>query len=60
MLCFFRCRKTGSQAIWENRKTIKSFLFGGGGDKNKQKKEKKKKKKKGKLKKLRKLRKKNK
>ncbi|KAK2570519.1 hypothetical protein P5673_004182 [Acropora cervicornis] len=53
------CRKKGSQAIWENRKTLRSFLFGegSGGDKDKKKdKKEKKKKKKGKLKKLKKLR----
>lgn len=54
------CRKKGSQAIWENRKTLRSFLFGGKSkegvrDRKKEKKEKKKKKK-GKLKKLKKLR----
>ena len=56
----FSCRKKGSQAIWENRKTLRSFLFGGRSkegvrDRKKEKKEKKKKKK-GKLKKLKKLR----
>ena len=42
---FHRCRKKGSKALWENRSTLKSILFGGGN------KEKKKKKKKGKQKK---------
>lgn len=51
------CRKKGSQAIWENRKTLRSFFFGSGGDKDKKKDNKeKKKKKKGKFKKLKKLR----
>lgn len=34
-----KCRKKGSKALWENRSTLKSIVFGGG------KKEKKKKKK---------------
>ncbi|CAH3167681.1 unnamed protein product [Porites evermanni] len=55
------CRKKGTQAVWENRSVIKSFLFGGGSSGGeKKRKEKRKKKKGGKLKKLRKLRKKNK
>lgn len=45
-----KCRKKGSKALWENRSTLKSIVFGGGKKEKKKKKGKKQKKNKNKSK----------
>ena len=47
-LVFQRCRKKGSKALWENRSTLKSIVFGKGKKEKKKKKKGKKQKKKNK------------